>query len=206
MSAPQEIVDSLECIIDIFLSGVRHRERAAFILCDNLVELACKTKAKQYNHRFDSTCNFYQAWNAQGVALPPDSLGRRVQDYREVRNNMQHGSAAATVDVRYCATAIITAVEVIDHLWVNTSTQHIYYWMQVALKVIRLYSNFYEDTLVRTPFQDLMRDSKWRSPEQTYVRVNSIPIELGQRSYWHMAIRINPQLVEECLRKVEADI
>ena len=75
MPAPPEIIDSLESIVDIFLSGVRHRERAAFILCDNLVELACKTKAKQNNHNFNMRCNFYDAWNAPGVQLPQRTLG-----------------------------------------------------------------------------------------------------------------------------------
>ncbi len=47
MPAPREIVDALESVLDIFLSDIRHRERAAFILWDNLVEMACKRKAKQ---------------------------------------------------------------------------------------------------------------------------------------------------------------
>lgn len=46
MSTPPEIIDALESVLEIYFSGVRHRERAAFILCDNLVEMTCKTKAK----------------------------------------------------------------------------------------------------------------------------------------------------------------
>ena len=59
MPAPPEIVDALESVIDIFFSGVRHRERAAFILCDNLVEMACKTRAKQYDYTFSMRCSFH---------------------------------------------------------------------------------------------------------------------------------------------------
>jgi len=52
MSTPPEIIDTLESVLEIYFSGVRHRERAAFILCDNLVEMTCKTKAKQDDYRF----------------------------------------------------------------------------------------------------------------------------------------------------------
>lgn len=68
MSTPPEIIDALESILEIYFSGVRHRERAAFILCDNLVEMTCKTKAKQHNHRFDMICNFHDACTAPGVS------------------------------------------------------------------------------------------------------------------------------------------
>ena len=50
MEIPQAIADSLESVVEIYFSGVRHRERAAFILCDNLVEMACKSRAKQHNN------------------------------------------------------------------------------------------------------------------------------------------------------------
>src|SRR2546425_13076706 len=100
MDCPQEIIDSLESIIEIYFSGVRHKERAAFILCDNLVEMACKTKALQHNHTFNMSCGFHAAWNAPGVQLPPTALGARIQRYRHTRNNMQHASAAATVDAK----------------------------------------------------------------------------------------------------------
>jgi hypothetical protein len=75
---PSEITDALESIIDIYFSGIRHRERAAFILCDNLVEMICKTKAVQHDHRFNTRCDFHTAWNAAGVQLPPNTLGGRV--------------------------------------------------------------------------------------------------------------------------------
>ena len=114
MPAPIDIIDALESVVDIYLSPVRHRERAAFILCDNLVEMVCKTKALEHNHRFNTTCNFYAAWNAPGVQLPRTTLGRKIQSFHDVRNNMQHGRAAATVDVEYCSGAILTAVKVVD--------------------------------------------------------------------------------------------
>jgi hypothetical protein len=47
MSTPPEIIDALESVLEIYFSGVRHRERAAFILRDNLIEMTCKSNAKQ---------------------------------------------------------------------------------------------------------------------------------------------------------------
>jgi hypothetical protein len=37
MSAPRHIVDALESVLSIYFSNCRHKERAAFILCDELV-------------------------------------------------------------------------------------------------------------------------------------------------------------------------
>ena len=99
MPVPSEIIDSLESITEIFLSGIRHRERAAFILCDNLIEMACKTKAKQRNHRFNLSCGFHDAWNAPGVNLPPTGIGGRVQSRRDTRNLMQHANASITTKI-----------------------------------------------------------------------------------------------------------
>ena len=39
MAAPREIVDALDSTLGIFFSGIRHRERATFLLCDELVEI-----------------------------------------------------------------------------------------------------------------------------------------------------------------------
>jgi len=200
MAAPADIVNALESVIDIYLSDVRHRERAAFILCDNLVEMTCKTKAKEHDHRFNTSCGFYDAWNAPGVQLPRTTLGRQVQNYRNVRNNMQHGNAAATVDVYYCATAIITSVKVIDRLWRNSSILFPY-WMKIALRIIRLYSDE-GDSANRKPFEQYMRDLRWRGTSKDHVLVTEIAIELGHRDYWQLGVRMQPQLVEECLNEL----
>ena len=47
MSAPRHIVDALESVLSIYFSNCRHKERAAFILCDELVEITCREKVKQ---------------------------------------------------------------------------------------------------------------------------------------------------------------
>ena len=116
MPAPRELITGMESILDVFLSTIRHRERVIFILCDNLVELACKTKAHQRNHRFDRTCAFHQAWSTPVVNLAPNGLGGRIQTRRDTRNIMQHGNAAVTVTEEDCADAVLDVRRVIDQL------------------------------------------------------------------------------------------
>ena len=202
MPAPIEILDSIESIFDIYFSGVRHRERAAFILCDNLVEMVCKTKAVQHNHTFNTNCNFHQACSAPGVLLASTPLGARVRAYRNTRNNMQHASAAATVDAQHCATAMLDAVEVIDHCWPGTSGSQFPLRLQCALRISRLYSSR-GDTAQREPFEDKMRDKSWRTTtSRERVRANARQIEIGRREYWWYAIRMQTSLVEECLNEL----
>ena len=62
MHAPNEVLDLLELVLGIFFYDIRYKERSVFILCDNLVELSCKTKIKQVNYREDvKEMSFYSA-------------------------------------------------------------------------------------------------------------------------------------------------
>lgn len=200
MSAPPAIIDALSSVIEIYFSGVRHRERAAFILCDNLVEMTCKTRAREYNRKFDITCSFYDAWKAPGVALPQRTLGRRVQGYRDVRNNMQHASPAATVDGTYCATAILTAVEVIERCWPNTS-KRLPPWMKVAVRVLKLYSDD-GDARQRADFENTMQNQNWRTDGRTHILVSEMTFKPGNRDNWGVAIKAISRIVEECLNQI----
>jgi hypothetical protein len=122
MAAPQAIVDALESVVSVYFSNVRHRARAAFLLCDELIEMTCKAKARQANHK-ESFNNFYECLCKGAVGLDPaqTDLGRRVLDNHETRNVMQHSSAAATVDDQHCADAIMYGVAVIDHCFPDTT-------------------------------------------------------------------------------------
>lgn len=204
MAAPGEIIATLESILGIFMSDIRHRERAAFILCDNLVEMACKTEAKHYNHKFDMSCRFHDAWNAPGVKLAPSGLGRRIQDRRHTRNNMQHADAAVTVDTQHCADAILDVVMVIDNCWAQTSTRRFPDWVKCALRIARLYSSK-GDTVKRQEFEDAMRDVNWRGQGSKTVRVNERQIEPGLRAFWKLAVVEQTPLVEICLNEVGVD-
>lgn len=201
-TAPNEIIDAFESILDVFLSDIRHRERAAFILCDNLVEMACKTKAKQKNHRFDTHCGFHEAWNAPGVRLPRNGLGGRVHARRDIRNTMQHASAAVTVDVQACADAIIDLPEVMKKLWGRNALQNLRLSQQVALRIMKLYSSA-GDATIRLQFEDQMRMERWRgTAEERPPRINEKIIECGLRNHWAFAVKQSPNLVEQILNNI----
>jgi hypothetical protein len=198
--APPEVIDAFESVMDIYFSGVRHRERAAFILCDNLIEMACKTSAKQHDYRFDMTCSFHDAATGTGVPLA-NELVIRIEGYRNTRNNLQHASVAATVDSQHCATAILDAVRVADRCWPNTSNGQFTPWMQCALRIVRLYSSE-GDANQRGLFEETMRNRNWRGSGREHVRIGAIQIELGHRNNWGLALRRRTTDVQDCLVEV----
>jgi hypothetical protein len=201
-TAPTEIMDAFESILDIFLSDIRHRERAAFILCDNLIEMACKTKAKQRNHKFDTHCGFHDAWNAPGVRLPLSGVGGRVQTRRDTRNTMQHASAAVTVDMQSCSDAIKDLPEVMKKLWGQQALLNLRDWQQVAMRIVNLYSST-GDAFLRQRFEDQMRSEQWRgAAEERPPRINETIVECGLRNYWAIAVKQNPHQVEQILNNL----
>lgn len=203
MAAPSVIIDALESVISIYFSGVRHRERSAYILCDNLVEMTCKVKAKEYNYRFNMSCSFFDALSAQGVNFATTPLGRRVLAHRENRNNMQHAGIAITVDMYHCADAILDAVKVIDRLWANTSKRQFPGWLQCCLRVLKLYSSDGQVSK-REQFEQKMRQTRWEDrASRPTLRVSAIPIEPGHRDHWWHAFRIYTSSVEEHLNELE---
>ena len=203
MPAPPAIVDALESVMEIYFSGLRGRERAAFILCDNLVEMACKSKALQFNHQFNMMSSFHSAWNAPGVHLDPGGLGQRVQENRNTRNNMQHANAAATVDAQHCATAINDVIRVIEHCWPSsTVASALSQRMRCARRMISLYSE--GDHVTRHSFEKLMAEKRWRTTDRETVRANARQVEPGLRDHWWLALRMQYVLVEECLNEAGA--
>jgi hypothetical protein len=203
-TTPTEIMDAFESILDIFLSDIRHRERAAFILCDNFVEMACKTKAKQHDFHFNIYCGFYDAWNASGVRLPKSGLGGRVHARRDIRNTMQHASAAVTVDVQSCADAIIDLPEVMKKLWGRDALNNLRLWQQVAMRIVKLYSGA-GDANMRRQFEDQMRIEQWRgAAEERNPRIQEKIIECGLRSHWAIAVKQSPHQVEQILNNIGA--
>ena len=186
MPAPREIVDALESVLGIYFSDVRHRERAAFILCDELIEMSCKLRAREHIHTFNMNCSFHASWNALGVAIPAATLGASIQANRNTRNNMQHSSAAATVDDQHCADAILDAVQVINHCWPNASANDLRNWMKCALRIVTLYSSN-GNPQHRLEFEDAMRDGKWRATKRQ-PRMNEFVIRPGLRGYWSLVM------------------
>lgn len=197
MNSPPDIIEALDSILEIYFSGVTHRERAAFILCDNLVEMACKTKAKQNDENFSMRGNLADASSA--VTLP-DTIKTRVLGYRRTRNNMQHATAAATVTLTHCATAIFDVAKVIDHCWPNTSSTQFPDRIKCALRIIRLYSSEGNVSL-RELFETKMQTQKWRTQKES-VKTTGRQIQPGHRDFWYVAIRMQTPYVEECLNSV----
>ncbi len=200
MPAPREIIDALESVIGIYFSGIRHRERAAFLLCDEMVEMCCKLRARHHDYLFNMKCGFHAAWNAPGVGIPANPLGNAIHASRDTRNNMQHASAAATVDAQHCADAIMDAVSVLDHCWSNAATTQLSPWLKCALRVVHLYSSQADSTL-RQPFEDMMRDSEWHAGHSE-PKKNEITIRPGLREFWPLLMVHNLAEVEDILNSL----
>ena len=106
MAAPRDIVDSLECVLSVYFSSVRHNLRAAFILCDEMVEVTMLAKVKAAvptlgKMSFPQLCDRAET----ALAYKTHPLGKRIYTTHNTRNNMQHNNAAATVDAQHCADA-----------------------------------------------------------------------------------------------------
>lgn len=204
-TAPPEIIDALESILDIFLSDIRHRERAAFILCDNLVEMTCKTKhtlhCRRNNNNPNTRCNFHDALKLSGCRLSQE-LRDRLQHRRDTRNLMQHQSASVAVDAQTGADAIIDLPEVMKKLWGQNALDNLRVWQRVAIRVVKLYSAS-GDANVRGQFEDLMRREHWRgNAEERNPRINEKIIECGLRIHWAIAVKQNPHQVEQILNNL----
>jgi hypothetical protein len=116
MPAPRHIVDALESVLSLYFSNCRHKERAAFILSDELVEVTCREKVK-LRHQNLGRIGFHGLVTHAEVGLSVTAgLGKSVYDCHNTRNDMQHNNPAATVDAQHCADAIIDPVEVIEQL------------------------------------------------------------------------------------------
>ncbi len=202
MPAPPEIVDALESVLDIFLSDIRHRERAAFLLCDGLVEMACKTKAKQANRNFNpKKHDFHRALIASGVRLAKPLRLRLQNRHTNIRNLMQHQNAAITVDTQTCADAIMDVVAVVDRLWRNTTQRSFREWHKVALRIVRLYSSE-GDVQKRQEFESRMREESWRNRNRR-ARVREMIIEPGLRQHWAIVVKNSPGQVEQILNELQ---
>jgi hypothetical protein len=207
-TAPTEIIDAFESILDIFLSDIRHRERAAFILCDNLVEMACKTKHTLYCRRNNNTPNtrgnFHDALRLSGCRLSQE-LRERLQQRRDTRNFMQHQSASVAVDTQTGANAIIDLPEVMKKLWGQKALDNLHAWQRIAIKIVKLYSAS-GDAIVRGQFEALMRREQWRgNAEERNPRINERIIECGLRIHWSIAVKQSPHQVEQILNNLGAE-
>lgn len=200
MSAPRHIVDSLESVLSIYFSSCRLKERAAFLLCDELVEVACRAKIRAAGGN-PRPLNFPDLLihASVGLDIVNPGLGRATSDCHQSRNDMQHNNPAATVDSTHCADAIMDAVEVIEHCFPGTKAA-LPDKLKVTLRVVRLLSQ-QGDPHQQTEFGDAMRTHQWRGGRER-ARQDEVIVAPGPRANWGMVIPSEYARVEALLDRV----
>ena len=182
MSAPRHIVDSLESVLSIYFSNCRLKERAAFVLCDELVEVTCRDRVKQTVPRATvAQLNFPDllAHPTVGLNVATPGLGRSALKYHRARNDIQHNNPAATVEGQYCTDAIVDAAEVIELCFPGTKTA-LPDKLKVTLRVMRLLSH-HGDARQQTQFGDAMQNPAWRGDRER-ARQDEVIVAPGPRA------------------------
>lgn len=175
MSTPKEIIDFLESIIGIYLSDIRHKERASFILCDNLIEISCKTKIKERNSNDNVRRDFPTSLEDAKVNK---KLKGKLLKRHQIRNEMQHAKLGITVDNQDCAYAIIGLVELLKKLWGKYALDDIPEWLSCALRIVELYSSSSNHLKVKIFEDKLLKEVNWnveniQSTDDEIVRTQS---------------------------------
>jgi hypothetical protein len=192
MPAPREITDALESVVSIYFSDVRHKLRAAFILTDELVEMICKTKAKQaqpnLGHIYFVPLLRHAAVDLNPVVDPQNpvvvQLGTTLHANHQTRNQLQHVNPALSVDDQHCADAILDAVDTIECF--PGSRAAFQFALRIALRVISLHSS-QGDLRQRNEFEDAMRTHRWNGAERR-ASVKEPPVPVGTRRYWGLVV------------------
>jgi hypothetical protein len=169
----------LESVLSIYFSNCRHKERAAFILCDELIEVTCREKVK-LRHRTLGRIDFHglvtHAEIAFDVTVP--GIGTSICDCHNTRNDLQHNNPAGTVDSQHCADAIVDAVEVIEHCFPGAKAA-LPDKLKVTIRVVRLLSQ-HGDPHQQTEFGDAMRTHPWRGNRER-ARQDEVIVTPGPR-------------------------
>lgn len=199
MSAPRHIVDALESVLSLYFSNCRHKERAAFILCDELVEVTCREKVK-LRHQNLGRIGFYGLVTHAEVGLSVTAgLGKSVYECHNTRNDMQHNNPAATVDGQHCADAIMDGVDVIERCFPGAKAA-LPEKLKVTLRVVRLFSQ-HGDPHQQTEFGDAMQTHQWRGHRER-ARQEEVIVAPGPRTNWGLVIPSEYARVEALLDRV----
>lgn len=200
MPAPRDIVDTLESVVSIYFSDVRHKLRAAFILQDELVEMTGKTKIRTGRPRI-GYINFHDVLRHSLVGLDAGvvPLGATLQRNHATRNELQHGNAAFTVDDQHCADAILDAVEAIEHCFPGSQASF-HLALRIALRVVRLHSS-QGNLRQRGDFEDAMRNHRWNGSNRR-ATVGDPPFTVGTRRYWGLVIMPACAEIEDILNRL----
>ncbi len=197
MAAPRDIIDALESVVSLYFSDVRHKQRAAFILADELVEMTCKALAIAANPTLGHI-KFHDLLKHPAVKLDAKTttLGATLLRNHDTRNKMQHVNAAFTVDDQHCADAILDALQAIEHCFSGTIAAFPDA-LKVSLRLVRLQSS-HGNTGLRGRFEDAMRDFRWNSADKPRaLRKSEIAVTAGNRRYWGLVMSEYAQI--ECI-------
>lgn len=205
MAAPRPIIDALDCVMSLFFSSARHNLRAAFIMCDELVEITCRERVKQKIPTL-KRMDLWHLLHEVSLCKPDTPLGTSLLASRTTRNDMQHANAAATVDVQHCADAILDAVRAIEHCFPG-STAKFPDMLTVSLRIARLFATG-ADPVHRSSFIQAMQRHNWRgtakgkspkSPKQ-----NEVIVTPGDQVNWGLALSLDIVMVDGLLDQVGA--
>ena len=185
--------------MSIYFSNCRHKERASFILCDELVEITCRHRVKQAVPRLGRMQFRGLLTHAQVGLTVARGIGKSVHDCHLTRNDMQHNNPAATVDSQHCADAIVDAVEVIEHCFPGTKTD-LPEKLKVTLRVVQLYSQNGQPAQ-QAAFADAMQEYTWRGDRDRARRDEAI-VRPGVRANWGLVIPSEYARIETILNRV----
>lgn len=233
MHAPNEVLDLLESVLGIFFYDIRYKERSVFILCDNLVELSCKTKIKQINYKEDvKKMSLYSA-------LREVQIGKKLRDRllirRDIRSDMQHQLAGITIDKQQCADAIIDLVSLINDrkLWGKYAFDPAPDWVFCGLRIVKLYSRIGVPRKRKMLEGTLQSEIDWdkgevvderniqsrieKSSDRDLVNLDGSPagerrpdpheiiIHVGSPEHWSYLIKEYTERVVSCLDELKID-
>ncbi|MGA8265721.1 MAG: hypothetical protein WB779_14855 [Ignavibacteriaceae bacterium] len=214
MYVPKEIVDFLESILGIYLSDIRHKERSAFILVDNLIEISCKTRIVERGGE-DKRRVYYETLSDAKIPL---KLRQKLIRRHKIRNDMQHIKLCITVDNQDCACAAMDLIRVIKKLWGKYSLDNVPDWVSCALRITELYSNSSNHYLIKMFEKKMLNEVNWNIEKANYLlqeakrkvhkntprfpNSNEIIIEVGARNYWALLVREKTELVNQCLDEI----
>lgn len=225
MHAPKEITDYLEPIISIYLSDFRHKERSAFILCDNLIELSCKLRIKERNPADNNNRNRDFPGAVVDAKIPKKFMEALLKRHR-IRNDMQHEKMGVAIDPQDCACDILNVVKVIKKLWGKYALDSASDWVICALRIVELYSNSSNMSKKSLLENKLLKETDWNfrpyheedekkiveEDEKKFVKddgmtkrlpkKNEIIIEVGAKIYWSLLVREKTELVNQCLDEI----
>ncbi len=230
MRAPTEIIDLLESILGIYFYDIRHKNRSAFILVDNLVEITIKVRLVQLNPAFNVKIDFPVLLDQLKIST---RLKGKLLKNHTLRNEFQHKSPILTIDDEKCADSIILLVDLIKKIWGKNSLMDIPGRVECGLRLVKLHSSA-GNIKKRKDFKDyILNNVDWNKVEinedsrvydnnedgriydfygpegqalgKQIINKNELVIKIGSEEHWSYILRHYTNKVEECFNILSID-